>query len=197
MREHSLAFSEDGRIVEVRYGIRPGGTPTPITFLLEIAGEQLSVQHARNYFPGQDHLYFLHPDQPGQAHCLSSSGYFSVFVPHDAVEACGGPEVFTRLFAEARIAGKEEAFLTAFQGKAPEPKGRRRRKERPSNRKPPKGSSSPFRSRLHAPGASYGPGGAFGRPARRQDHGTTQEIGPAASVLTRFPAMAQARTSAS
>ena len=46
------------------------------------------------------------------------------------MEACGGPQAYAALFAEARLRGEEKAFNAAFEGEPPEGEDPRRKKAR-------------------------------------------------------------------
>jgi hypothetical protein len=136
MREFGLAIGEDGRVTErFREGVTPP-TPKPsLTFPLAVRGEDVRVEYTSDYFPrsGQDHFYFVSPHEPARAHPLSGTGHWSQFAMHDAVEACGGPESYAALYAEARLSGREKEFAALFEGKWPEAKQpRRKRASRPA-----------------------------------------------------------------
>jgi hypothetical protein len=132
MRTHGLMLSEDGRAVKKpSYIATPWLTPEPsLTFCLTIRGEQLRVEYTPDYFPtgGQDNFYFVSAQGAPQPHCLSSTGYLSHLAPHDAVAACGGPEAYAALYAEAVLRGDVKEFETLFVGKWPETKTPRRSK---------------------------------------------------------------------
>ena len=122
MRAFDLKLSEDGRVVD---GRREGERrqqlqtqPASLTFPLALGDQEMRVEYTCDYFPdrGIDLFYFVSPADPPQAHALSASGYLSQFVPHDAVEACGGPEAFATQFAEARLRGEENQFKAIFEG---------------------------------------------------------------------------------
>jgi hypothetical protein len=122
MREHGLALRKDGRVVKQAAEGKGWKTPRPAaTFPLTIGGEQLRVEYTPHYFPN-DHtglLYFISPHDPAKAHPLSDTGYFSRFVSHDAVEACGGPQTYAALLADAILRGEEQSFIEAFEGPLP------------------------------------------------------------------------------
>ena len=127
------------------------GAAPSLTFRLAVGSEEVRVEYRPDYFPSgeQDLFSFVSPDEPDRPHCLSPTGHLSKLVPHDAVEAIGGPRAYAALFAEARLAGQEEAFNAAFEGDWPEAKQLRRRKK---SRSPPAPSSS-----------AEGPGPVVGR----------------------------------
>ena len=130
MKEFRLMIRDDGRVVE-RLAERKGWkTPPPAAiFPLVVGGEEVRVEYTTGYFPnsGIDHLYFVSPHDPPKAHPLSDTGYHSCFVPHDAVEACGGPQSYAALLTEAVLRGEEQSFIEAFEGPLPETDARRRR----------------------------------------------------------------------
>jgi len=124
MREFGLKLSEDGRVVDQR--CQPGPTGKPEwSFRLAVAGEELSVKYRSDYFPGIDLVSFV-ADKP---HGLSATGHLAQFVPHDVIDACGGPEAFAAQFAEATLQGNAQEFMAAFKGKSPEPKRHQPAKE--------------------------------------------------------------------
>jgi hypothetical protein len=134
MRAFSLSLSEDGRVLGRRKEVRPWQPPKPsLTFRLVVGGEEVQVEYTRDYFPegGKDCFYLISPRNPPQPHALSATGYLSQFVPHDAVEACGGPKAYASMFAEARLRGEEDVFKAMFEGTGQEAKQPRRRKASP------------------------------------------------------------------
>lgn len=131
MREHGLALRKDGRLVERPAEGKGWKTPRPAAvFPLSVGGEEVRVEYTPGYFPNDDTalLYIISPHDPPQAHPLSDTGYFSRFVPHDAVEACGGPQSYATLLADAVLRGQEQPFIEAFEGPLPVTDFRRRRK---------------------------------------------------------------------
>lgn len=132
MREHGLTLRKDGRVVKQSAEGKGGKTPRPAAiFPLSVGREEVRVEYTLGYFPNDDTalVYIVSPHEPPKAHPLSDAGYFSCFVPHDAVEACGGPEVYAALLAEAILRGKELPFIEAFEGPLPVTDPRRHRKE--------------------------------------------------------------------
>jgi hypothetical protein len=132
MREHGLTLRKDGRLVKQPAEGKGWKTPSPAaTFALTIGGEEVRVEYTPHYFPNDDTglLYIVTPHDPPQTHPLSDTGYFSRFVPHDAVEACGGPQAYAALVAEAILRGQEQPFIEAFEGPLPETDPRRCRQE--------------------------------------------------------------------
>ena len=130
MQQYRLMLREDGRVVERRTEGKGWKTPLPFAaFSLMVGGEEIHVTYTRDYFPTSDTglLYFVSPHEPPQAHPLSDTGYYSRFVPHDVVEACGGPQAYAALLADACLRGGEEEFSQVFEGTPPaaEPKHRR------------------------------------------------------------------------
>ncbi len=122
MREHGLALRKDGRVVAPPTEGKGWKTPRPVvTFTLTIGGEDVRVDYTPQYFPNDDTslLYIVSPRDPPKAHALSETGYFSRFVPHDAVEVCGGPEAYTALLADAILRGEELPFIETFEGPLP------------------------------------------------------------------------------
>jgi len=76
------------------------------------------VEYTAQYFPNSaiGMLYFRCPHEPAKPHALSDSGHLSRFVPPDTVEACGGPQQYAALLADAILGGKEKEFTEAFEG---------------------------------------------------------------------------------
>jgi len=132
MRAFSLVLTGDGRVVQRRREGDPWPKPEPsLTFRLTIQGEELRVEYTPDYFPdgGQDVISFVSLSDPPEPHCLSLSGILWTYVPHDAIVACGGPETFAALFAEARLRGEGKEFEATFKGEWPEAKQPRRRQD--------------------------------------------------------------------
>ena len=100
-----------------------------MTFTLVVAGQEVQVQYTPSYFPlvARDDFSFAAESNP-----LSESGHWHQFVPHDAVEAVGGPEAFAALYAEAKLAGRANEFMDQFEGRFPEGNRPRRRKTEPA-----------------------------------------------------------------
>src|SRR5262249_38124231 len=72
--------------------------------------------------------------------CLSETGHWSALTPNDAIMACGGPEAYAALLAEAQLRGEGKAFEAGFEGQWPQEKPRRRkqaRSEKQSQSRPP------------------------------------------------------------
>ncbi len=140
MRAFDLTLTEDGRVLDRHAEGLPFRPPEPTrVFPLDVGGEAVKVEYTAEYFPrsGQDHFYFVSPHEPSQPHPLSETGYLSHFALHDAVEACGGPEAYAALFAEARLRGAEKEFAATFEGAWPEVKKPRRRKSAGERGPPP------------------------------------------------------------
>lgn len=136
MKAFRLTMREDGRVVERPPEGRRRKTSRPKdTFPLLIGGEEVRVEFTEEYFPnsGIDLVYYVTPHEPAKPHALSETGYFSRFVPHDAVEACGGQESYAALLAEAVLRDEEQPFIEAFEGPLPETDHRR---HLPANRLP-------------------------------------------------------------
>jgi hypothetical protein len=131
LRQQGLRVTEDGRIIE-EVGLRPRRSDAKPTraFLLPIRDSEVKVEYTRNYFPhtDQDAFYFVRvdyvrppPEAPYQLpdaakpHPLSDTGFLNHFSDHDAVEACGGPEAYARLFAAAQLRGEAKQFDAAFE----------------------------------------------------------------------------------
>jgi len=130
MKEYRLMIREDGRVVERPAERKGWKTPPPdIVFPLVVGGEEVQIRYTTGYFPNSaiDRLYFVSPHDPPKAHPLSDTGYHSCFVPHDAVEACGGPRAYASLLADAILRGEEQEFIEAFEGPLPETDPRRHR----------------------------------------------------------------------
>jgi hypothetical protein len=131
MREFSLTLRADGRVEEKPREPTPWQTPPPtLTFLLELAGEPVQVRYTRRYFPDgvTDMLYFVSPHEIGRPHALSGSGHLSHLVPSDIVEACGGPQAYAVLLADAILRGEEKQFTETFEGAFPKAGQRQPRK---------------------------------------------------------------------
>jgi hypothetical protein len=131
MREFGLTLRDDGRVVEKAREGKPRQTPKPaMTFRLMAEGEELRVQYTPGYFPnsGTDLVDVVSPHEPAKPHALSETGYLSRFVPHDVIEACGGPQAYAALLAGAILRGQEKPFTEAFEG-APIEADRRQRRQ--------------------------------------------------------------------
>jgi hypothetical protein len=134
MAQYGLSFDSTGRVVEKRV-LHPGASAKHLPtrrFPLTVAGQEVRVEYIPDYFPnrGQALFEFRSPHEPALRHPLSETGYLSQFVARDAVEACGGPEPFATLFAEAQLRGDDQAFVALFEAPRPEPqpKGKAGRK---------------------------------------------------------------------
>ncbi len=129
MRLFGLALNTDGRVVEERQhqGAKRRDWP-PRSFLLQIQGEEVCVEYAPNYFPNshRDLLTFLSPHEPPRPHPLSETGTWAHFTSRDAVDACGGPERYAALLAEAMLQGNRD-FDAAFHGVTAEAVSRARK----------------------------------------------------------------------
>ena len=135
MKAFRLAMRDDGRVAERPAEGRRRKTSNPKdTFPLEIGEEEVRVEYTEGYFPnsGTDLLYYVSPHDPAKPHALSDTGYFSRFVPHDVVEACGGPQAYAALLAAALLRGEEQPFIEAFEGPLPATDERRRPENRPA-----------------------------------------------------------------
>jgi hypothetical protein len=134
MREHRLMLREDGRVVEQPREGKTWKTPPPaLTFRLDVGGEEVRVEYTPGYFPNcdTDVLYFVSPHEPARPHALSGTGYHSRFVPHDIIEACGGPQAYAALLAAAVLRGEAEKLAAALEGPPPAAGQTRRRAARP------------------------------------------------------------------
>lgn len=131
MREFGLVFDAEGRVVEKEQGRRK--EPQTKTWTMQIGEETIEVRHTPHYFQGSDLFSFVgeevapKDDDPisqlldrHKPHALSGSGWWSHYASHDAVEACGGPKAFAKLYADARLAGQEEELAATLEGTAPE-----------------------------------------------------------------------------
>lgn len=130
MREQGLTLRKDGRVVKQPAEGKGWKTPRPAaSFTLPIGGEDVRVEYTPHYFPNDNTalLYIVSPYDPPQPHALSDTGYFSRFVPHDAVQACGGPRAYTALLAEAIVRAEEQSFTETFEGPLPVTDPRRHR----------------------------------------------------------------------
>jgi hypothetical protein len=127
MKEHGLALSEDGRVVERPHEGRRNAPSAARAFLL--MDGQVRAEYAPGYFRDKDHFQFKSPHDPAQPMPLSQTGWWSHFANRDAVEACGGPEGYGKLYAEAKASGREEEFEAAFEGR-PEEKRKAAKKGR-------------------------------------------------------------------
>ena len=120
MKENGLKLTEDGRVVN--RDAKPRMDPKPErTFQVAIADEQLTVEFTPDYYPGKDLLSFVSP----KPHCLSETGHLSQFIPRDIIDACGGPEAFAALYAEAKLQGTDAELMAVFEGKAFDTKRRK------------------------------------------------------------------------
>jgi hypothetical protein len=139
MQEHDLILTEDGRVTERPREATRRPTPQPALVFALCGGEaEIRVEYTPAYFAGRDHFQFRSPHEPVQPIPLSETGWYSHFAHRDAVEACGGPEAYAALFAEARRDGREDEFVAAFEGASPQVKClRRARKERPGRPEQP------------------------------------------------------------
>lgn len=139
MREHGLMLRKDGRVVKLPAESKGCKTPRPAAvFSLSVGGEEVRVEYTPGYFPSDDTalLYIVSPHEPPKAHPLSDTGYFSRFVPHDALEACGGPQAYAALLAEAILRGEEQPFIEMFEGPLPVTDPRPQRQENRPAAKP-------------------------------------------------------------
>lgn len=130
MKSFRLTMRDDGRVVERPAEGRQRKTSQPTdTFPLVVGGEEVRVEYTEQYFPnsGTGLFYIVSQHDPARPHPLSDTGYFSRFVPHDAVEACGGPGAYAALLADAVLRDEEQFFIEAFEGPLPETDERRRR----------------------------------------------------------------------
>jgi len=97
-------------------------------FPMRVGDEEVRVEYAPYYFPNsdQDLFTFISPHQPPRPHPLSETGFWSHFTSRDAVEACGGPEPYAALLAEAMLQD-DRSFDAAFHGATPEHVTRQRK----------------------------------------------------------------------
>jgi hypothetical protein len=131
MKAFHLSLTEDGRLRQPHAEGKALPAPQPsLTFSLTINGEKIRVEYTHNYFPRsgdlKDNFYFVIPHAPPRAHPLSETGHRSQFALHDAVEACGGPQAYATLFAEATLRGEEKPFAATFEGEWPDAEKPRR-----------------------------------------------------------------------
>jgi hypothetical protein len=128
MRRYGLTLTAEGRVVEdpLRRPGRARAAPRRC-FPLRVGDDEPRVEYAPHYFPNSDMdlLTFVSPYEPPRPHALSASGTWAHFASRDAVEACGGPEGYAALLAEAVLQG-DRHFDAAFGGPEPEPAPRRR-----------------------------------------------------------------------
>ena len=132
MKAFRLTMRDDGSVVERPAEGRQRKTSNPKdTFPLMIGGEEVRVEYTSQYFAnsGTSLFYIVSPHDPAKPHPLSDTGYFSRFVPHDVVEACGGPGAYATLLAEAILRDEEQSFIEAFEGPLPASDHRRCRQE--------------------------------------------------------------------
>ena len=120
-REFGLSVTNDGRVVEEVKAPRINPAPDD-TFTLTIDGQPVKVEYTESYFPAKDLFQFSAEKNP-----LSETGFQSVFVGHDAVEAVGGSREFASAFAEAKIAGQDKEFMEGFEGRPADRKKSRRK----------------------------------------------------------------------
>jgi hypothetical protein len=124
MGRFGLAFDNGVRLVtstKERGGSKPRARPS-WRFSVPLSGESIDVVYTPDYFPDRamDLFSFVSPHDPPQPHALSPTGYWSQFVPRDAVDACGGPERYATFLATARLAGSDATFASLFEG-TPDP----------------------------------------------------------------------------
>jgi hypothetical protein len=122
MKAFRLTLRDDGRVVErPAEGRQRRATEPTDSFSLTVAGEEVHVRYTPQYLPnsGTGLFYIVSPHDPARPHPLSDTGYFSRFVPHDAVEACGGPQAYSALLADAVLRDEEQSFIEAFEGPLP------------------------------------------------------------------------------
>src|SRR6266542_436573 len=129
MRQFGLHLNEDGHVVpeQGQMSARPTAEPR-LCFPLRVRDEEVRVEYAPHYFPNsdQDLFTFLSPHEPPRAHPLSETGCWAHLTSHDAVDACGGPEPYAALLAEALLRGERD-FDAVFHGARPERVPRRRK----------------------------------------------------------------------
>jgi hypothetical protein len=131
MREFSLTLRDDGRVVEKSREPIPWQTPMPtLTFPLELAGEPVQVEYTPEYFPCGyiDMLSFV-------TRCRTH------LVPSDVVEACGGPQAYAVLLADAILRGEEKQFKETFEGAFPK-EGQHQRRQAKKPRPAPGGHAA-------------------------------------------------------
>ncbi|MBA4067187.1 MAG: hypothetical protein C0501_26475 [Isosphaera sp.] len=128
MREHGLEVTADGRVAD-RSPTRAREPEASLTFPL--LGGEVRAEYTPGYFRGQDHFQFRSPHDPVRPMPLSEGGWWSHFADADAVEACGGPEAYAGLYADAELQGRAREFEAAFQGALPESGRPRRAARRP------------------------------------------------------------------
>jgi len=134
MQQYRLILRQDGCVVESRAEGKGWKTPRPAaSFPLKVGGEEVRVEYTTRYFPNDDTalVYIVSPHEPPQAHALSETGHYSRFVPHDVVEACGGPQAYAALLADACLRGREKEFTEAFEGAPPAAEPKRHRPANP------------------------------------------------------------------
>lgn len=123
-REFGITVTNDGRVIEG--DVKPARTnPAPDEiFTLTINGQPVKVDYTESYFPAvaKDVFQFSAENNP-----LSETGFQSVFVGHDAVEAVGGPREFAAMYAEAKLAGGDKEFMEGFEGRSAEGKPMKRK----------------------------------------------------------------------
>jgi hypothetical protein len=143
MHEYALTLQEDGRVIERPAEGKPWKTPRPAaTFALTVGGEEVRVEYVPEYFPnsGTGLLSFLSPHEPPKPHALSETGCLARFVSPDAVEACGGPQAYAAMLAEALIRGEVEQLSAALEGtpqEATKPRRDKTPRPQPASESPP------------------------------------------------------------
>ena len=132
MKEHQLAFDAEGRVIDESK--KSTAKPRTRSFPMQLDEDTIEVRYQPTYMAGTDLFSFigkkieLPPDAHPIAnivgshtpHALSGTGWWSHYAPHDAVEAFGGPKQFARMYAEARLEGKDKELDETLQGKRPE-----------------------------------------------------------------------------
>jgi hypothetical protein len=143
MRAFGLTLREDGRVVDRPREGKHWRTPEPSgTFPLTIRGEEVRVAYTPGYFPNAstDVVAFISPHDPLRPHPLSETDFHSRFVPRDVIEACGGPQAYAALLAEALLCGEAEEFTASLEGSPP---GRNRTRGRQAVQPESEGGAQP------------------------------------------------------
>src|SRR5262249_45285269 len=121
-----------GRVTPLSVPMPLNPPPTRV-FTLAVAGEEVRVEYYDEYFPrsGTDYFQYRSPHEPVRPTPLSETGWYSHYAHRDGVEACGGPKAYGGLYAAAKVEGRAEEFVAAFEGEWPTGQRRERVKTKP------------------------------------------------------------------
>lgn len=125
MKAFNLEIDREGRVAERQ---ERWSRPDEMlcSFPMKIGEETVEVRFMNGIFSTWVSFIGQNLGDHYKPHPLSSTGWWSTNIPADALEAIGGAEAFAQQYAEAKIAGREMEFLEQFEGKAPEPKRKKK-----------------------------------------------------------------------